>query len=152
MKKKPTSIIGSVLPAISEQGPESNLPSSPVGRLSLASPGSNKSSLFGSLKRALTIKTETVKARVEDDPNRGIEERMNKKRVLNMVVYTTDFMRTVLESGHIFTSSHFFILMLQMTPEDLQPENKLVQFLPVLIKELGITDIQFSTFIDGLLD
>jgi hypothetical protein len=61
-------------------------------------------------------------------------------------------MKTVLESGNIFTSSHFFILLLQMTPDDLKPENRLEMFLPVLIKELTITKVQFKTFIEGILD
>ena len=162
LQKKGTS---NQLPTISEGPLSHNDDQSRGGMMSPISPVSVKSGMIGTMEKALLDKAMnsafqktnstnlgSSKGRSEDDPNRALEEKLNKTRVQNMVIYITDFMKTVLESGNIFTSSHFFILLLQMTPDDLKPENRLEMFLPVLIKELTITKVQFKTFIEGILD
>jgi len=35
-------------------------------------------------------------------------------------MYISDYIKQVIESGHNFTINHFFILMLKLTPEEIQ--------------------------------
>ena len=114
----------------------------------------------GSMQKANTTMNQSFtgsnsKAQVgrsDDDPNRAMEKKLSDARMLNMIIYITDYMRTIIESGNQFTQSNFFILMLQLTPDDLKPENRIVQYIRCLTEELDISPEQFSTFIEGLLD
>lgn len=52
----------------------------------------------------------------------------------------------------MFESQHFFILLMQLTPEDLKTENHLAPFIQILIDQLKIEKDAFVTFVDGLHD
>jgi hypothetical protein len=71
---------------------------------------------------------------------------------MNQLIYISDFVRQVVESGYKFTQSHFFILLVQMTAEDLKLENHVGPFIRIVREELGVTRDAFDTFVDGLHD
>lgn len=50
----------------------------------------------------------------------------------------------------MFTTGHFFILLLELTAEDIQ--NRLSPYLKVLVEELKVPRDQYARFLDGLLD
>lgn len=52
--------------------------------------------------------------------------------------FIMEFMRQVIEGGKHFSSNHFFILMLQLTPEEIKFE--LVDYLAYLIQILKISE------------
>jgi len=54
------------------------------------------------------------------------------------------------ENGNIFTTGHFFILLLELTAEDIS--NRLAPYLKVLVEELKVPHEQFKKFLEGLLD
>jgi len=87
-----------------------------------------------------------------DDPNKAIEKKIADTKLMNMITYITDFIRSVFESGYRFTQSHFFILLVQMTPEDLKLENHIGPFIRIVREELDVKKDAFDTFVDGLHD
>ena len=68
----------------------------------------------------------------------------------NTLKFITEYIRRVNENGHVFTSGHFFILLLELSIEDL--ENRLGKYLRVLIEEFKVPFEQYQRFTQGLLD
>ena len=44
----------------------------------------------------------------------------------------------MIESGIKFQSTHYFIMLMQLTPEDLKTENHLAPFLMIIMQNLQI--------------
>ena len=88
--------------------------------------------------------------RIDKIIEKAIDKKIKDAKLMNMLNYITDYMRQVMESGQRFGSNHFFILLLQFSPEDLQ--NNAEDFIQILINQLKIKREEFNTFVDGLLD
>jgi hypothetical protein len=71
---------------------------------------------------------------------------------MNLLIFITDYIRQVTECGYKFTQSHFFILLLQLTPEDLKLDSHIGPFIKIVKEELDIKKEAFDTFIDGIHD
>ena len=81
-----------------------------------------------------------------------MEKKIQDAKLMNLIIFMTDFVRQVIEGGNAFTQSHFFILLVQMSAEDLQ--NNASPFIRILAQETTpkIEKQAFCTFVDGLLD
>ena len=47
-----------------------------------------------------------------NDPNKAIDKKIKDTKLMNHLIYITDYMRQIMENGKRFLSSHFFILLL----------------------------------------
>lgn len=54
------------------------------------------------------------------------------------------------ENGNVFTTGNFFILLLELTAEDIG--NRLAPYLKVLVEELKVPQDQYKKFLEGLVD
>jgi len=81
-----------------------------------------------------------------------MEKKIQDAKLMNLIIFMTDFVRQVIEGGNSFTQSHFFILLVQLSSEDLQ--NNAAPFIRILAQECNpkIDKQAFCTFVDGLLD
>ena len=68
----------------------------------------------------------------------------------NTLKFITEYIRRVNENGHVFTTGHFFILLLELTPEDVS--NRLGPYLRIVVEEYHVPFEQYTRFLQGLLD
>lgn len=60
-------------------------------------------------------------------------------------------MKQVIEHGNDFSHSHFFMLLLHLTPEEVS-EPMIVQTIKIIKDELGISELEYVEFNQGLKD
>lgn len=66
-------------------------------------------------------------------------------------MYVSDYIKQVIENGNEFTINHFFILMLQLQPEEIQISYETnVEYIQLLVKALGVKPEDFEKFISGI--
>ena len=75
---------------------------------------------------------------------------VSETQLHNTLKFICEYIKRVNENGHVFTTGHFFILMLELTAEDIG--NRLAPYLKVLVEELKVSHEQYSRFLEGLLD
>jgi hypothetical protein len=80
-----------------------------------------------------------------------ISEKIRADQVLNSALdYITEFIRQVIENGHNFTNNHIYILLLHLTPGQINQD--LASYLKVILDEFGLERPGFNRFLDGLND
>lgn len=57
----------------------------------------------------------------------------------------------MIEHGNDFSHSHFFMLLLNLTPEEVS-EPMIVQTIKIIKDELGVTELEYVEFNQGLKD
>lgn len=57
----------------------------------------------------------------------------------NTLDYMTEFIRQVIENGHIFTHNHMYILLLNLSTHMITDD--LAEYLAVIFKEINLSEI-----------
>ena len=60
-------------------------------------------------------------------------------------------MKQVIEHGTDFSHSHFFMLLINLTPEEVS-EPMIVQAIKIIKDELGVSELEYVEFNQGLKD
>ena len=60
-------------------------------------------------------------------------------------------MKQVIENGNTFDKSHYFMLLMNLKPEEIQ-ENMVVQALKIIAEELEITEFEYVQFNQTIKD
>ena len=57
----------------------------------------------------------------------------------------TDFFRQVIENGNIFSKSHFFMLLINLNPDEIQ-EPGIISTLKIIAEELEVSEFEYVQF------
>jgi len=87
---------------------------------------------------------------VEQDLQAIVQVTFRETQLHNTLKFICEYIKRVNENGNVFTTGHFFILLLELTAKDIQ--NRLAPYLKVLVEELKVPRDQYARFLDGLLD
>ena len=71
-----------------------------------------------------------------DDPQYLIQITFKETQLHNTLKFVTEYIRRVNENGNVFTTGHFFILLLELTVNDI--ENRLGSYLKILVEEFKV--------------
>ena len=72
-------------------------------------------------------------------------------KLKNLLAYITDFIKQVVENGNTFSKSHYFMLLMNLTPEELQ-EPMIVASIKIITSHLEVTEFDYVQFNQGLKD
>jgi len=70
-------------------------------------------------------------------------------KVKNLLNYMTDFIKQVVENGNEFEKSHYFMLLMNLKPEEIN-EPMIVNALKIFAEELEITEFEYVEFNQSL--
>ena len=74
----------------------------------------------------------------------------NDSKLMMTLRYITEFIKQVIENGFEFNPNHFFILMLQLQPE--QITFAMAEYLKIIVEAIGVSKPAFDSFMEGLND
>ena len=70
-----------------------------------------------------------------------MEHSFKEIQLRNILIFMTEYLRLVIENGSEFTVGHFFILLLQLTEEEVL--NCISPYLKVLVEELKVPENEY---------
>ena len=63
-------------------------------------------------------------------------------KLKNLLAYITDFIKQVVENGNTFSKSHYFMLLMNLTPEELE-EPVIVASIKIITSHLEVTEFDY---------
>ena len=97
------------------------------------------------------LKEQLEQHRDSSDPQVKIKLALRDAKLKNLLAYITDFIKQVVENGNTFSKSHYFMLLSNLAPEELD-EPMIVASLKIITSHLGVTEFDYAQFNHGLKD
>lgn len=85
------------------------------------------------------------------DPQAKIKLALRDAKLKNLLAYITDFIKQVVENGNIFSKSHFFMLLMSLSPQEIE-EPLIVASIKIIVSHLEVTEFDYVQFNQGLKD
>ena len=95
-----------------------------------------------------SVKAATLAQKRGQNFKQAMATAYKENQLHNVLRFTTDYLRQVIENGSRFTSGHFFIMLLQLSASEVK--NQFGPFCRILVEELGVPQDQYQRFIAGL--
>lgn len=92
------------------------------------------------------LKEQLDAQRDTQDPQKKIKLALRDAKLKNLLAYITDFIKQVVENGNTFSKSHFFMLLMNLTPDELDDE-MIVQSLKIITSHLEVTEFDYVQFV-----
>ena len=92
-----------------------------------------------------SLKEQLDQHRDSSDPQVKMRLALRDAKLKNLLAYITDFIKQVVENGNTFSKSHYFMLLMNLTPEELQ-EPMIVASIKIITSHLEVTEFDYVQF------
>lgn len=77
-----------------------------------------------------------------------MEQALRDKDLLQTLRFIADFMRQVIENGNVFSKNHLFLMLLHLTPKEI--DNAGSAIVEPLVRLLEVSSVEYEQFVKGL--
>lgn len=92
-----------------------------------------------------SFKEQLDQHRESQDPQVKMKLAQRDDKLKRLLAYITDFIKQVVENGNIFQKSHFFMLLKNLSPEELE-EPMIVQSIKIITSHLEVSEFDYVQF------